>query len=384
MFLIKNFINVFLTNQLVILEINNYNDFKNLTLTNINIHSDYKIYIMIFTNIDYKNYTKDEITSKFVEIEKNTLIERLNEIINYQNWYEKSLRFGNDVFKKYSELRFFQVESSYGTNIEDFIEAFNDVYDYYKDINDVNQLSKLYFVVTGCDHYSEYLDYCEKNDIKLTLQDRIDHLMELIKTYENSIKNATDMVNSLKLKLTCNDFKLKNYLIVKNEIEEKIENTEFKIDILDDGLRELLNEQIDCEDDDAEFERLRLKISKLNVNRSCSLYNDLMSSIKLSILELIKVEYISLINSSICVKIKDENKIYYDKFNPTRIDEIDKFFNDINMIINTKDDYKKIYEITKRKFQKKCNICKNYKFYNCFGIDKSRKDKFHNNCNNCR
>jgi len=92
-----------------------------------------------------------------------TIVNRLNDILTYQNWCDKSLSVGTNYFQSYDQLKYYKLEELVDeVNHQTIFNSFKEVYDWFlDDENYLEYVTKLLNVFLGYDNYEEVTKYKE-------------------------------------------------------------------------------------------------------------------------------------------------------------------------------------------------------------------------------
>lgn len=221
------------------------------------------------TNFDIVDFYKK--LKKQTDIK--TIVNRLNDILTYQNWYDKSLSVGTNYFQSYDQLKYYKLEELVDeVNHQTIFNSFKEVYDWFlDDENYLEYVTKLLNVFLGYDNYEEVTKYKEwMNQPKSEKRKRQKKKLE--KSEEDTkVQNEEDILNkrlsTLKLELSekieLSGIDKKEYYLIIDEICS-IKNTLTNLNNTDEVIKYLktLNQQ----DKVALFKHIYLHVNTEIVN----------------------------------------------------------------------------------------------------------------------
>lgn len=114
--------------------------------------------------------TNFDIVEFYKKIKKQndigTIVNRINDILTYQNWCDKSLSVGTNYFQLYEQLKYYKLEELVDeVNHQTIFNSFKEVYEWFlDDENYLEYVTKLLNVFIGYDHYEEVTKYKEWMD----------------------------------------------------------------------------------------------------------------------------------------------------------------------------------------------------------------------------
>jgi len=103
---------------------------------------------------DENNFKIDDfIQNNLKNIEFDILYSRINDIITFQNWTDRSLSFGTDYFNDFENLKYYKLDDTCEEITYDTIfNAFKEIYDWFlDDENYLKSVNKLINVILGND-----------------------------------------------------------------------------------------------------------------------------------------------------------------------------------------------------------------------------------------
>lgn len=289
----------------------------------------------------------DDVKKKYsVDI----LHERLNDIITYQNWYDKSMSLGTNYFTNYEILKYYQLQDYEKITYETVFEEFRNMYDWFTDDENYNILvNKLLNVFLGYDQYEEVVNFKNwKKNINSKKCNMVEN-SEPISTEKKITKKVAkkNIVESPKI------VKVNDIQSLKDNLLSCIDNNNSTIDEAINILRKIYDAK-KVEDNTDQINIIKKTIEKY-------LYDDRdLQYIKINLLKDIQQEIIKYLKYQYMASIKntttENNKTY----------ELESFTNDYVINLN-----------------KKCIKCSQNKLKHNFIINKLKKDGYENICKNC-
>jgi len=288
----------------------------------------------------------DDVKKKYsVEI----LHERLNDIITYQNWYDKSMSLGTNYFTNYEILKYYQLEDYEKINYETVFNEFRNMYDWFSDDENYNILvNKLLNVFLGYDQYEEVVNYKNWKKNIDSKKIYIEENNEAAQSEKKICKKTSKKNNVECSKIT----EIKNIQILKENLLFCIEN---KNSTIEDAIVILkkIYENKNNYDDIEQINIIKNTIEKFKYDDKDLQYIkiNILKDIQQEIPKYLKYQYTST------MKTNTEN---------SKMNDLSSFTHEYVMILN-----------------KKCIKCSQEKLKHNFNINKLKRDGYENICKNC-
>lgn len=288
---------------------------------------------------DEERFNQQEFYNLLKTINLSNLQSRLNDIITYQNWYDKSLSYGTSYFDN-PDRKYYKIEDTEtNVNHDVLIERFFEIYEWFLDDEDYETLvQKLINVVLGYDVYDPVENF--KKMKKVVKDEQVEKIISVEK-----------VVKSKKIK-------------IKDEnISEKL-----------DPIFELTKKLAECKIVDNHFDDLLRKINDLRN------FKDLTKKEEIAPVELMKNDKIEPLNLELFQNFLDrankvDKKILYNKL----LKNIG-----IVAIEKTKWPSKKINVNAQTLIEKVCSKCNKSKLLIDYSQLKESADGYFNICMTCR
>lgn len=188
-----------------------------------------------------ETFNKNDFSNLIKNMELNKLHVIINDIITYQNWYDKSLTHGTCYFEDFTKLKFYKIEDiENDINHNTIINIFFEIYEWFLDDEDYQVLvEKLLNVILGYDKYIEIENYKkwihEKDELKKNIKKNINKDKD-VKKYNFKNKELLDNIIKIKNDLYLCDIDNNNFenilssLIDNYNLYKKLSKNNKKVD----------------------------------------------------------------------------------------------------------------------------------------------------------
>lgn len=116
---------------------------------------------------DENDFNIDLFLEDIKKVDLSILEHRINDILTYQNWHDKSMTKGTNYFTNYIELKYYRLKDIEEVSYDSIFSHFKEMYEWFLDDEEYeNLVNKLINVFLGYDSYHEvenYKDYIYKN-----------------------------------------------------------------------------------------------------------------------------------------------------------------------------------------------------------------------------